>query len=333
MPDESATLRSGALPDNLPLLRCRLTLRLLQDARLPAFKGPLLRGGFGYAFQRAVCMPECWGDTSRCTLRVICAYRRVFETPRPPGVAALHDLQDVPRPFVIRLPPDPRTSYAAGETIEFGLTLIGRGIEDLPYFLHGFERLGEMGLGRERALARLERAEALKHWSVTGMPIYQDGRVLTDIRTMPFYDAATIIDQAILLPSNLRLTLVTPLRLKSGGSFIKMVEPAALVRAICWRLQALSIFHGAGVWEADIRSLIEQARNIPVTDARVRWVERERTSDHRGRRERLSIGGLVGSATFHGLSPELRAILLAGTIIHVGKACVFGNGAFRLDPA
>ena len=49
------------LPD-LAFTRLRMTMRLLADARLPAHKGALFRGGFGYAFQRATCPAPAWSD-------------------------------------------------------------------------------------------------------------------------------------------------------------------------------------------------------------------------------------------------------------------------------
>lgn len=114
------------LPD-LPVLRARVTLRLLEHAALPAFKGGMLRDGFGYAFQRASCPPACWSRSDACTIRPLCPYRSVFEPPHPPDVAQLHDLRDVPRPFMIEPPLDARMQYAAGDRLEFGLVLIGRG--------------------------------------------------------------------------------------------------------------------------------------------------------------------------------------------------------------
>lgn len=106
---------------HLPVLRARLTYRLLQDTTLPPYKGALLRGGFGYAFQRASCARSCWGRAERCDAAILCPYRWVFETPRPDGVPHLHDLQDVPRPFVIEPPLDHKRQYAAGDALEFGL--------------------------------------------------------------------------------------------------------------------------------------------------------------------------------------------------------------------
>ena len=169
---------------DLPLLGARVTLRLLEDAVLPSYKGGMLRGGFGYAFQRASCPQVCWGASHSCAVSTLCPYRWVFETPHPPGVSHLHDLQDVPRPFVIEPPIDDRTRYAAGDPLEFGLVLLGRGVEHLPYFLFGFEQLGRMGLGRVHARARLERVEALAAWQVVGPVIYQDRRVLADAQKL-----------------------------------------------------------------------------------------------------------------------------------------------------
>lgn len=56
-PDSSRS--QFTLPESLPILRARVTFRLLQHAMLPPYKGAMLRGGFGYAFQRATCPEAC----------------------------------------------------------------------------------------------------------------------------------------------------------------------------------------------------------------------------------------------------------------------------------
>ncbi len=58
-------------PLDLPIVRLRLTLRLLEDTTLPPYKGALLRGGFGYAFQRASCPQPCWGASERCAIQAL----------------------------------------------------------------------------------------------------------------------------------------------------------------------------------------------------------------------------------------------------------------------
>jgi hypothetical protein len=303
------------------------------DAPLPAYKGGLIRGGFGYAFQRATCPQPCWGKAQECPESVICPYRWVFETPRPIGIERLHDLSDIPRPFVIDLPNDRRTHLERGDSLEFGLSVVGRGIDYLPFFLFGFGRLGELGLGVRRAKATLERVIALAGWEASGPAIYADGQVMSDINALPLLDTAAIVAQAAALPSDLRLTLRTPLRVKARGAFLHQIEPAAIVRAICWRLTALTAFHGPEAWSADYRPLVAAAATLPVRDATARWEEWERHSDHGGREQRMQLGGIVGHAVLRDVPLEVRSILLMGSLVHVGKACVFGHGDYRLDPA
>ena len=317
---------------DLPILRARVTLRLLADAALPAYKGGMLRGGFGYAFQRASCPQPCWGSADRCAATSLCPYRWVFETPHPPGVAHLHDLQDVPRPFVIEPPLDGRTHYAAGDALEFGLALLGRGIDHLPYFLFGFEQLGRMGLGGARAPARLERVEALRPWQPTGPVIYQDGRVTAETAArLPALDPSAIAARAAALPDDLRLTLRTPLRVKARGALVETIDLPAIVQAACWRLNALATFHGGGPWPVDHRALVARAREVAVEQPHARWVDWERTSSRAPEPRRMTLGGIVGGAVIRGVPPELRAVLLAGSLAHVGKACVFGHGEYRVE--
>lgn len=322
---------AATLPD-LPLLRARLTYRLLEDARLPAYKGTMLRGGFGYAFQRSTCPETCWGHASRCPEAVICPYRWVFETPRPAGVSRLHDLKDIPRPFVIDLPPDPRDFAEAGDSLEFGLTVIGHSLNYLPYFLYAFARLGEAGLGVRRARAILERVVALPPEQVTGPTIYAEGRV-HDVADLPLITRTALIAQAAELPEDLWLTLRTPLRVREDKRILDRVSLGAIVRAACWRLDALDVFHGAADWGLDYRPLVAAAGAVRVESERVQWEDLGRRSDHGGVEKEIDLGGIVGSALLRGVGPELRAVLLAGGMIHVGKACVFGNGSFRVDPA
>ena len=319
---------------DLPILRARVTMRLLEDAALPASKGAMLRGGFGYAFQRSSCPQPCWGASDQCAVSALCPYRWVFETPHPPDVSHLHDLQDVPRPFVIEPPHDDRTHYAAGDALEVGLVLIGRGIDHLPYFLFSFEQLGRMGLGRQSARARLERVEALHPWQPTGTVIYQDGRVAADATNdLPTLNAPAIAARVAALPPDLRLTLHTPLRVKARGAFIETIDLPAIIQAACWRLNALATFHGGGPWPIDHRALAEQARGVAVERPEARWVDWERTSTRGPAPRSMKLGGIIGGAILRDVPESVRAVLLAGSLVHVGKACVFGHGGYGLAAA
>ena len=134
-----------------------------------------------------------------------------------------------------------------------------------------------------------------------------------------------------MLPRNLRLTLQSPLRLKTDGAYATSIDPVALVRAMSWRLHALATFHGGGPWETDRRTLTTLAQQISVAEEQVQWVEWSRTSTNRNQRQKMHLGGLVGSVVLRDVPPAIRAVLLAGSLVHVGKACVFGHGKYTME--
>ncbi len=319
---------AGDVP-NLATLRVRLTFRLLSDGVLPARKGSMFRGGFGYSFQQVSCPRSCW-RSEVCAGATICPFRWIFATPHPPDNPYLHDLRDVPRPFVIEPPAETRTHYRAGEVLELTLVLIGRGIDFLPYFLLSFERLGDMGLGRDNARARLERAEALAPWSPVGTVIYQDGRMVAT-EPLPVLSSAEVVARAAAMPEDLRLTLHGPLRLKYRGDYLNRIVPAALIHAACWRIDVLAAFHADGGWATPYRPLVEAAEAIEVRPGQMAWNDWRRTSTRGPTPQTMSLGGIEGSAELRGVPAALRAVLLMGSIVHIGKACVFGHGGYALE--
>lgn len=325
----------------LSVLHAQVRYRMNEATSLPPYKGAMLRGGFGYAFQRAACAPPCWGRVEHCTATLLCPYRWVFETPHPEGVAQLHDLQDVPRPFVIEPPRDHQRAYAVGDPLDFGLVLIGRGIDFLPYFLHGFAQLGTTGLGRDLAKAQLELvtvqsplpqpdAAPASREQPEATAIYAAGRIMAGT-DLPILNLAEVLVHAATLPADLRLELVTPLRVKAKGAFIEQIDLGAIVQAICWRINALTTFHGQGPWRSDYRPLVAAARAVRLERAEVRWVDWERTSTRGGNPRQMKLGGLIGSATLREVPLEVRAALLAASLLHVGKACVFGHGWLQVS--
>jgi len=167
----------------------RFTIAPVQPLAVPAVnKANMLRGGFGHAFRRLCCVPQC-RDTKQCPLADSCPYKAVFEPSPPPDADRLSKNQDIPRPFVFRAPLDvfpstslgegeqsrtvsaarvrsgrgaTKTRYEPGEQFEFGLVLIGRALDFLPYFVLSFRELAQEGLGLNRAKCTLERVEELK---------------------------------------------------------------------------------------------------------------------------------------------------------------------------
>ena len=127
----------------------QLHIEARQPIILPPYKGATLRGGFGNAFKKVVCalkVKEC----SDCILKEQCVYSYVFETPPPNGAIVMRKYRAVPHPFIIEPPPEKRMGYKPGDELTFGLTLIGKAIDYLPYFIYTFDELGNIGIGKGR---------------------------------------------------------------------------------------------------------------------------------------------------------------------------------------
>jgi hypothetical protein len=337
-------LTTISLPPAFRLARYRFTLEALDPLHLPPFKGSALRGGFGHAFKRLVCFqPKPCGE--RCELGNACPYGYIFETSPPEGSQVLRTFSEVPRPFVIEPPDDRREEIPAGERLAFGLTLIGQGINYLPYFIAAFRELGRTGLGRpfdtaqgsRRGKYRLLAMDAITPSPSAGesrgggesRPVYcaQDETIRAVNATI---DAEAIeVRAATLSVERLTLEFLTPARLKHKGRWVKEGPPFhVLIKTLLGRISSLSYFHCGQQLETDFRGLIDQAAGVKISSSRTEWEDWSRFSGRQ--KQRVEMGGLVGRVTYDGdLSPYL-PLLALGELVHVGKGTVFGNGRYRV---
>lgn len=310
----------------------RFTIVPLQPLEVPAVnKGNMLRGGFGNAFRRLCCIPQC-KDARACPLDGSCPYKAVFEPSPPPGADRLSKNQDIPRPFVFRPPPTCQTRFEKGERFEFGLVLIGRALEFLPYFVLSFRELAAEGLGLNRAKCTLERVEEVcvpsqgeacddpkLKWDAgleTQAPVSLESaagngtKLIFSTEDQMFqsptpapvsdYVRARLQDLAPdtrhLAPALLTVRFLTPTHLTFEGQIVKRPEFHHLFKRVRDRANALSSFYGNGPIDADFKGLGERAEEVRTVASRIEWAERFRTSSKTHQRHDLS--GFVGSCTY-----------------------------------
>ena len=149
-------------------------MRARNEVVLPTFLGSTLRGAFGHALKESVCVMS-HRDCAHCFLGERCVYPRLFEPEAHSGQGLLAKRQDAPRPFIF-IPPLPSTNSGlmrarddllrwrvrvkAGESVVFGVSLIGDAIHELPYVIHAIRMMARKGFGAERASFRLEKVSA-----------------------------------------------------------------------------------------------------------------------------------------------------------------------------
>ena len=298
---------------------------------LPFYKGSTFRGGFGHTFKKIVCVKrEKICET--CLLKGKCVYSYVFETPPPPDTSKMRKYPFAPHPFVIAPPLEKKRIYRENDILSFELTLIGKSIDFLPYFIYTFDELGKTGLGRGKGKYQLEEVRAI----IIGERLKVKGEREETIYSKKdkilhsSYKAVGIKD---LLPFNLspitlNLLFLTPTRLKFDGRLTPMLEFHILFRNLLRRISLLSYFHCGLELDLDFKALIEKAKGVKVKKENLSWVDWERYSNRQ--ETKMKMGGFVGSITFEGDVQPFLPFILLGEYVHVGKGTSFGLGKYEI---
>jgi hypothetical protein len=300
--------------------------------RLPAAGGAALRGALFGALRAQFCVaeggPDCGSPEAAARCRV-CFLLAPVEVGNRRG-------QDVPRPYVLRLPPEGPRAYTPGDTLAFELATFGRALGVFPYALLGIEEMGQRGLGANRGGSfRLVEAWAENPLAGRQERVYRaaDRAVQTPALPLTATDVAT---EAASLSARggaarLRLALRSPTRLVEAGSLVKPqgFEARTLVARLLERLDALGARYGAGATGADRAELRRQAEGVRVVERQLAWHDVFRGSGRH--RARLPMGGLVGEVVLEGELEPLLPWLLWGSLVHVGKDAAMGNGWLGLS--
>ena len=315
---------------SLTLSQYRFTLLAEQEMRLPEYLGSTLRGGFGHVFRR-ICCATSQRDCKGCPLAQQCAYATIFEPSPPPDSSALRNLEEIPRPFVIEPPSKIKSLFSPGSPLRFGLTLIGRARDFLPYFIVAFRELGAEGLGRGRGKFHLERIEAVDPLRDRIETLYAFPKEI--VRNLNFN--ISLADCHPLSPVSadrdsfpLKLTFLTPARLKYNGHYADRPNFHILFRSLLRRLSSLSLFYCGEKLEVDYKGLIAAAEKIQLIRNWTRWQDWEHYSSRQ--RERMAFGGIVGEAEYGGSLNGFLPYLIFGQWTHVGKNATFGLGRYEV---
>lgn len=344
----------------VPLRFGRYLFRLRAEAEvwLPRYKGSTLRGAFGNALKRAVCIRRDL-NCEICLVRPSCVYTHIFETLPPDGVAAFRGQKYAPHPYVLEPPLEEKQRYAPGDALTFGLTLVGRAIEYLPYIIFALDQAGRKGLGRRRGQFVLDSV-AWQSGDGSDRVIYDHAtqrmasgpfslmaeeiinRRLEQLESFRSSNSPDVPDPEArtrgesqmpdLQSSCLRLVFLTPTRLRVQKDLQDHISFELLVRSLLRRLWQVTLVHGEGQWQLDHRALIEQARSVTTTRSALRWLDWERYSNRQ--QTKMKLGGLVGEVQYEFAEAErltaFLPLLILGEVLHVGKNTTFGLGRYEI---
>lgn len=308
------------------------TATALTPVALGEQSGSAVRGAVAGALWERFCANKAAPVCADCPLMNVC-----------PVSALLAPLRDEdqkgsdqrPRPYVTRPPRDGARTYAPGELVRFGLALFGSAAALYPYVVMAASELEREGLGtrlRElggrRGTLRLSEIAAVDPLTGARQPLYTAGSGQVKQPGLPV-DVEKVRAYAATLPADqITLRFHTPLRLVDQERLVKRIALRPLIQRLMRRLDDLSMAYGAGPLGLDFRTLLDIAEGVQVVADRTRWVDVVSVSHHQ--RRRTPIGGLIGSATFVGDLGPLRELLVWGSLVHVGKNAVKGDGWYSL---
>ena len=298
-------------------------LRATTELCLPPYKGSTLRGAFGIVFKETVCVMD-HRDCDRCILRLKCAYPYIFDTPVPEDSTRMRKYQTVPHPFVIEPPLETRELYKRNEPLTFRLTLIGKAVEYLPYFIYTFERLGrERGIGRGRGRFEVEGVTWIDSEGIE-KEIYDGQKKVLSNSFRPL----TILDLPLIHSDLITIHYLTPTRITYEGQLHTAPEFHVIIRNLLRRLSNLAYFHCGGEFTLDFKGIIEKSKEIETRDGDVHWHDWERYSARQD--TRMKMGGFIGKVEYRGQLAEFLPLLRLGERLHVGKGTGFGLGRYEI---
>lgn len=275
----------------LPLL---IRLRAKETARLPAFLGSTLHGVTGWALTQ---------HSSE-------SYRYLFENRRWGGAG-----QDIVNPYIIE-PPRPRMVYAAGNLLCFKLILLGDAIRYAQPIVSSLAQAQHFGIGAERK--PFELTDILQGEQYGG--IWRKGEL--DMNTaIP----ENISVHALQEPASwCSVHLVTPLRIRRGGTLVQNIDFPTIIRSITRRIQLLTERYGGSMNTEAATKVCELAGEISPESAGLFLHEMHRYSSRK--KESLDWSGMLGSLTFSGELAPFVPWLNAARILHIGRNSTFGCG-------
>jgi hypothetical protein len=242
---------------------------------------------------------------------------------------------NISRPLTLQ-PPLEQMTFLRGQVMSFGISLIGKAQNMLPYIARAVQKMGRIGVGRGRGRFTLLAIDEVH-------PLLDTERAIMDGRTVktPTLQITPqgIHDVAKALPEHaITLEFLTPLRLTAQAGVLKSFDPRIFMQRLIERCQNLSEHYAEydpdtahpvrEDWLAAQDKLLAAASDLRVGYSDLVWVEAFSGSR---RTQRVSpISGLVGRVRLEGNIRPLLTWLLWGATLHVGKNAVKGCGYYRI---
>lgn len=299
----------------LPLILVEYTFRAQDDMMLPNYSGSALRGVFGSSLRRICCLAK-QENCAGCRLITTCPYAVIFESKS--------GLQNrYVNPYVIEPLPFGKRLIKKGERFSFRQILFGREIKQLSFIILAWVKGMQGGMGRTKS--RAELVQIVQHHPERDIYLYggDDSRLEVVEKLHP-----------IEIPEEVKaveIQIQTPLRIQREKHPITPAEITAgdFVSGLLRRLELLYASHTdlPPFW-GEKKEILAEARLLTIERKELHWQDWTRWSGRQ--KQHISLGGIVGTFKLCGEMKSIIPLLIAGSIVHIGKSTVMGLGKYAL---
>jgi len=221
-----------------------------------------------------------------CPLKFSCAYSYIFETPIKKDTTFLTGRDKGMHPFTIYTDRDAKQSF---DTLELTLTLIGKGIEYLPYIFYSLLKAGEKGLFRQRIPYTIDKILSLDE----GMTVYDGKEETLNIPEPKRYQFnESVIDD---FKSKLTVRFLSPVRIKVNGQYTNKLTYKDIVINAVRRLSVLESMYGSGDEVKFNANNLSEKKSL----SSFRWVDYDRFSARQS--SEMKLGGVRGEMEMEGV--------------------------------
>ena len=316
------------LNHQLSVYQLEVEMFALKSARLPAFPPELssvIRGALQASITKLFCRRKEGRAGKQCA-RCQCLHKAWIQPSMPSTHPMARKFQNPPPPLLIRSFPQRRV-YAAGDSLQFQLSLIGRPLEaQLSDLILALQQLAFQGLGQEPGSFYLGKITALSNQEKQSryelFPSLSPTVPAQVLPPMPSHK----IDQVKLSFESLTVLL-------NKGNAILMPSFAELVERLWNRINLLNTLYGNGPLEMDNLPTngLSRIQAIPLSLQAGIWDKKPSDRNGNRRLSRKPIVGFKGEIMYQGAGIEkYYPILKLGELLQIGKLSTFGFGCFKV---